>query len=175
MISMKRRTLKKGLNRWTIGLFALALSGCGDRPLLPPNSWSTYDNPRFGFEFPYPRDWVASPSPSNLDGRTFSHPKNPEVRVTGWGGYLLERDVGGSEVTSANFTTDGGVKGKLTVEVESQVTSIHLTLRDEGVTYHFEGRSPSQEFADYYRLFYDMASRYQIDGERLSGRSHLGD
>ena len=106
-----------------------------------------------------------APPPSNLDGRMFYHPQNQEVRVTGWGGHLLRDDRDGNlgEVTSANFTTDEGVKGKLTVEVASEVTSVRLTLMEEGTIYHLEGRSPSEEFADYYRLFYDMASQYRIN------------
>ncbi|MBE9042682.1 hypothetical protein IQ235_18130 [Oscillatoriales cyanobacterium LEGE 11467] len=149
---------------WVVGLFVLSLFGCGDRTFPMPKSWKTYENPRFSFELPYPGDWTSARVPSNLDGRTFYHPQNPEVRVTGWGGYLLRTGESGniSEVTPANFTTDQGVRGKLTVEVASEVTLVRLTLIDEAAIYHFEGRSPSGEFADYYRLFYDMASQYRI-------------
>ncbi|OYD92930.1 hypothetical protein CDG76_19685, partial [Nostoc sp. 'Peltigera membranacea cyanobiont' 210A] len=55
-----------------------------------------------------------------------------------------------------------GVAGVLLVEVERGVSSMTLTLTQSQVKYHLQGRSKSQEFQNYYRLFYYIAQQYRI-------------
>lgn len=151
----------------TIGLAIalLFLESCQLQQLDSGVSLKTYQNQRFGFESIYPDTWRATPPPSNLDGQTFYHPQNPDVQISVWAGYEVPSPSSQPSVPeqNANFTTRQGLSGALTVEVGSQTSIIHLTVVEDRVSYHFEGRAPSLEFADYYRLFYDLATQYQID------------
>jgi hypothetical protein len=61
-----------------------------------------------------------------------------------------------------NFQTTQGVSGVLVVEVDRGVGSMTLTLTQEQVKYCWQGKSKSQEFQDYYRLFYYIAQQYRI-------------
>jgi hypothetical protein len=153
----------------TIGLAIaiLLLGSCGSGKIGAPLSSKTYQNQRFGFESIYPDNWRSTPPPSNLDGQTFYHPQNPDIQISVWANYQLSPpDADSASLKSIkNFTTRQGLNGALTVEVGAQTSAIHLTLVEDRISYHFEGRSPSLAFADYYRLFYDVASQYQIDNK----------
>ena len=48
------------------------------------------------------------------------------------------------------------------IEVGQEVSSMTLTLTQGQVKYYWQGRSQSQEFQDYYRLFYYIAQQYRI-------------
>lgn len=148
-----------------LAIVLLLLGSCSARSIHSAVSVKTYKNQRFGFESIYPETWRATPPPSNLDGQTFYHPQNPDIQISVWAGYQVPSSQSdrSSANSSQNFTTRQGLSGALTVEVGTQTSLIHLTVVEERVSYHFEGRSPSLEFADYYRLFYDLASEYQID------------
>jgi hypothetical protein len=61
-----------------------------------------------------------------------------------------------------NFQTAQGISGVLLVEVNQQVGSMTLTLTQGQVKYYWQGRSKSQDFQDYYRLFYYIAQQYRI-------------
>lgn len=45
-------------------------------------------NPRFGFSFLHPVVWDRH-DPTNGDGNTFSHPKDPRIEIRAWGGYAV--------------------------------------------------------------------------------------
>ena len=57
----------------------------------------------------------------------------------------------------------------LVVEVGQQVSSMTLTLTQGQVKYYWQGQSNSQEFQNYYRLFYYIAQQYRIPRTRVSG------
>ncbi|NEO97642.1 MAG: hypothetical protein F6K58_02825 [Symploca sp. SIO2E9] len=158
------------------------ISSCGISELSSPSSWDTYHNPRYNFEFPYPSNWQALPMPENLDGQVFRDPQNPSVEIRGWA-KLLEAAVSpttgvnsssvetqlpkstGCEIASSqpqNFTTNQGFRGKMQVEIGEQISSMKLTLSQGEVVYNWQGQSKSETFADYYRLFYEIASEYRI-------------
>ncbi|MGB3561314.1 MAG: hypothetical protein WBA24_22455 [Geitlerinemataceae cyanobacterium] len=157
--------MQKRFSNIGLTMAILLLGSCGSGEIDFPLSSKTYKNPRFGFESIYPGDWRSTPSPSNLDGRTFYHPRNPDVQISVWAGYQLSSPQSDSLLPNSmeNFTTRQGLNGALRVEVGTQTSVLHLTLVDDRVSYHFEGRSPSLSFADYYSLFYDVARQYQID------------
>lgn len=157
----------------SIGLVmaVLLLGSCNSTQGSSSGSIETYKNQRFGFESIYPDTWRSTPPPSNLDGQTFYHPQNPDIQISVWAGYRVSppptvRDAMPQEdrpPSSENFTTRQGLNGDLTVEIGTQTSTINLTLMADNISYHFEGRSPSSSFADYYRLFYNVASQYQIE------------
>ncbi|NEP60033.1 MAG: hypothetical protein F6K31_24015 [Symploca sp. SIO2G7] len=138
------------------------LSSCSDSP----NRWKTYQNPRYKFEFPYPSNWESIAMPENLDGEAFRDPNNPSVEIRGWAfNQLPETESSSSNSTSTdspNFTTEQGVTGQLRVEVGVDTSLMILTLNQGQVEYHWQGRSDSEQFADYYRLFNYIASQYHL-------------
>jgi hypothetical protein len=142
-----------------IGL-AIAIASCQTRE--PSSALTTYNNRRFGFELVYPQAWISEPPPSNLDGRVFRDPRQPDVTILGWAGYELTGDRLSSPAPT-NFTTRQGRTGTLTVEVGSQTSAMRLTLVGDRVSYHFEGKAPSQDFANYYGLFYQVASQLSVE------------
>ncbi|NET30975.1 MAG: hypothetical protein F6K19_03100 [Cyanothece sp. SIO1E1] len=148
----------------------LGLVGCGSSDLPLPDAWSTYRNPRYGFEFPYPSDWVMSANQDGRDGQTFAL-QNSGVELRGWASQNLSTaksasdDQTQSEITDAaanNFVTEQGIAGNLAVEIDSEISSIQLTLVQEKVVYSWQGISPSDQFADYYKFFDYVARRYRI-------------
>ncbi|WP_066379358.1 MULTISPECIES: hypothetical protein [unclassified Anabaena] len=122
--------------------------------------WKTYSNSRYGFGFPYPSNWEALAAPSNDDGMAFVSPRNKTVEIRGWASNQLS--AASNTATSPNFQTVQGVSGVLLVEVGDTVSSMQLTLEQNQVRYYWQGRSPSPEFPDYYRLFDYIAQQYRI-------------
>ena len=138
------------------------LSGCRPSEVPPASNLQTYRNPRYEFEFPYPKAWVAAEPPTNQDGQAFNDPKNPEVEIRGWAGYRVsssgkrgkhKRLKDKSEALNQNFTTQQGVTGELEVNVGPKISSMTLTLVQGKLEYNCYAQSPSEKFADYYRLF----------------------
>ncbi|MFN6519200.1 MAG: hypothetical protein RMY29_032555 [Nostoc sp. CreGUA01] len=129
-------------------------------------TWKTYSNSRYGFEFPYPSNWTSLAPPENDDGIGFISPDNNSVEIRGWAIQQLpnlivkEREFG--KKIKPNFQTAQGISGVLVVEVDRQATSMTLTLTHNQVKYHWQGRSNSKEFPNYYRLFYYIAQQYRI-------------
>ena len=147
------------------------LSGCRPSEVPPASNLQTYRNPRYEFEFPYPKAWVAAEPPTNQDGQAFNDPKNPEVEIRGWAGYRVsssgkrgkhKRLKDKSEALNQNFTTQQGVTGELEVNVGPKISSMTLTLVQGKLEYNCYAQSPSEKFADYYRLFYNIAGQYKI-------------
>lgn len=143
------------------------LSGC------PPSdsqsgTWKTYQNPRYGFEFLYPSNWVPAPMPDNRDGQAFSDRQNLAVQILGSAGDRLpEIEVVPSQEkhpksTQQNFTTQQGRTGKLQVDVGTDFSLMTLTLTQGRIRYTWQGKAPSKQFADYYRFFYYIASQYRL-------------
>jgi hypothetical protein len=158
----------------SVGVVSAALlSGC-DRLLTSERGWETYQNPRYGFEFPYPKDWIAEPPPDNQDGQAFRAPDRPGVKVAGWASQIPAASGEGAagEVTAPesvspdpikeNFVTEQGLSGELEVEIATETSSLNLTLEYEGVIYRWQGQSPSQQFEDYYKFFSYVASQYRV-------------
>jgi hypothetical protein len=146
---------------------AIALWGCSLPNVYTSSpTWKIYSNSRYGFEFPYPSNWTASASPENDDGIAFVPTKSNSVEIRGWAGNQLpESSVLTQKVKTTinhNFQTAQGVSGVLIVEIGQQVSSMTLTLTQGKVTYYWQGKSNSQEFQDYYRLFYYIAQQYKI-------------
>jgi hypothetical protein len=141
-----------------------------------PDRWQTYRNPRFGFEFLYPDGWLFSIPPENQDGMAFNDPRNPAVEIRGWASLIRNlpsekskaltsvkpNSVKPSGPMPVNFTTEQGLASNLSVQIEKQVSSLELTLTQGGVQYRWRGTAPSQQFDDYYRFFYFVASRYRL-------------
>lgn len=157
-----------------VGIVSTALLlGC-DRLLAPENGWETYQNSRYGFEFLYPKDWIAEPPPDNQDGQAFRAPDRPGVKVAGWASQIPKAadQVAEGEVTDPenvspdpikeNFVTEQGLSGELEVQIAAETSSLNLTLVHEGVIYRWQGRSPSQQFEDYYKFFSYVASQYRV-------------
>ena len=128
-------------------------------------TWKTYKNDRYGFEFPYPHTWQELRNPDNSDGVVLVLPnkKNLEIRS-----YASKPVLKFSPKTQEhqeqgyNFRTNQGVFSVLTVEVREKVTIIKLTITQAELEYYWQGQSNSQDFQNYYRLFYYIAQEYKI-------------
>ncbi len=138
------------------------------------SNWAVYRNSRFGFQFAYPAAWVPAPRPSNRDGQAFHPPQNPDIELRGWASKQLTNDGQffspnpGTTPPIPNFETNQGRLGELTVNLGPETSSLMLTLAQQGVEYHLQGRSPSRQFATYYQTFYTAAQRYQLpEGDQL--------
>lgn len=152
-----------------MGLLALVVTGCSLPHLDPANTWKIYRNPRYGFEFPYPADWLPSRPPTNRDGQSFISPRNAQVEIVGWASQVLpgsatSRHIGTTNTPTGkqNFTTAQGLAGEVAVDVGPEISSLTLTLVQGQIVYNWQGRSPSAQFPDYYQFFSYVASQYQV-------------
>jgi len=150
-----------------INVLLIMLWGCAASSFNTSGvTWKTYSNSRYGFEFPYPSNWTSLPAPDNDDGIAFVSPQKNSVEIRSWAGNRLpeslskNRDV--KTTINPNFRTVQGVSGVLVVEIDQQVSSMTLTLTQGQIKYYWQGRSHSQEFQDYYSLFYYIAQQYRI-------------
>jgi hypothetical protein len=148
-------------------LFALCLTlwACSTPVIdIGSISWKTYSNSRYGFEFPYPSNWTPSITPTNDDGIALVSPKSSDVEIRAWASNRLAQPIDAGREISANynFQTTQGLKGRLLVETGNTVSSMKLTLIQNQVDYHWQGKSPSQEFSGYYSLFYYIAQQYRV-------------
>jgi hypothetical protein len=161
------------LFRWiALGCLCCALVvGCQPSSFQLPDRWQTYRNPRYGFEFLYPEGWLASIPPENQDGISFSDPRNPAVEIRGWANAPQtpskeRRRRGAIRISPSpqpiNFSTEQGLASNLQVDIDRKTSALNLTLTQGGIQYHWRGVAPSQQFGDYYRFFYYVASRYRI-------------
>ncbi|WP_016953044.1 hypothetical protein [Anabaena sp. PCC 7108] len=160
------------LRRVIVGLVsgvgtAIMFSGCSATNFQNSKlTWETYHNFRYGFEFPYPSNWTALTAPDNNDGVTFVAPQNQNVEISAWAGNQLPesitQDIKTVKTIDENFQTAQGVSGLLVVEVGKEVSSMKLTITQGQLKYYWQGKSNSQEFRYYYRLFYHIAQQYKI-------------
>lgn len=125
-------------------------------------AWKTYSNSRYGFEFPYPSNWTSLAASENGDGIAFISPQNNSVQIRGWASQQLPNDRESVKKIKSNFQTAQGVSGVLVVEVDRRGGSMRLTVTQSQVKYYWQGQSKSQDFQDYYRLFYYIAQQYRI-------------
>ncbi|MBW4561349.1 MAG: hypothetical protein KME32_09340 [Mojavia pulchra JT2-VF2] len=170
--TVKTCSLRRKISRNThsfgraIALFIM-LWGCS-APSFNSSSltWKTYSNSRYNFEFPYPSNWTALPPPDNDDGVAFIPPQTSSVEIRSWAGNRLADSISQNPeakiTVNPNFKTAQGVSGVMVVEVGPQVSSMTLTLTQGQVKYYWQGRSQSQKFSDYYRLFSYIAYQYKI-------------
>jgi hypothetical protein len=161
------KALKVMLNGKAFCLAALCLTlwACSTLILdITSISWKTYSNSRYGFEFPYPSNWTPSITPTNDDGIALVSPRNTNVEIRGWASNRLAQPIDEDSETSANynFQTNQGLRGRLLVETGNTFSSMKLTLIQNQVEYHWQGKSPSQEFSNYHPLFYYIAQQYRI-------------
>ncbi|MEA5552256.1 hypothetical protein VB713_15040 [Anabaena cylindrica UHCC 0172] len=145
---------------------AMIFSGCGTSFPNSKLTWETYQNPRYGFEFPYPSNWTSLAAPDNNDGVTFISPQNQNVEIRAWASKESPESITQDQETikqiDHNFETSQGVSGVLVVEVGQQVSSMKLTITQGQEVYYWQGQTNSQEFKDYYQLFYYIAQHYKI-------------
>ena len=150
-------------------VLALMLSACGGSNFNATDPvWKTYNNPRYKFEFPYPSQW-ASVRPDNNDGIAFISPRNQAVEIRSWAGNQLPESIIGKDAKKTinpNFRTAQGISGVLTVEVGKQESAIALKINRENIKYYWYAKAPSQEFDNYYRIFYYMAQQYRVPEEK---------
>ncbi|MBE9052688.1 hypothetical protein IQ243_20120 [Nostocales cyanobacterium LEGE 11386] len=133
-------------------------------------TWKTYNNSRYGFEFPYPSNWNALPAPANEDGIALVSPQKKTGEIRSWAVNQLPKSITKEPDTKTtinpNFRTTQGVSGVLLVEINDQTSSMTLSLTQDEVQYYWQGRSHNQEFPNYYRLFYYIAQQYRIREEK---------
>ncbi len=153
----KRRMWRTALKALILLCVMISVSACAANP--PLNNWKIYQNPRYGFTFPYPDRWQAQPPPENQDGQIFSHPDRPEIQIQGFAQSQVE--LNGLH-DGSNFITNQGIKGLLTPTLETTTSRLTLRIYSNQVYYVWEGRSPSSEFAQYYPLFEQIAREYTI-------------
>lgn len=158
--------MKKNLLKLIFGLtIGSVLSSCSSTTSIQSNSWKVYSNERYGYQFPYPSNWEAARVSSNLDGQAFRDPQHPGVEMRAWAGYDLLNAINIEEQpaqVASNFTTADGLPGELKVNIGPQKTLMKLTLVKGQVQYHWQAEAPSQQFDDYYKFFYYVASEYDV-------------
>ncbi|MBU7585077.1 MAG: hypothetical protein KAF91_19640 [Nostoc sp. TH1S01] len=157
--SYKQKNYTKYQNIKSAIAFLLLLSGCSQPFRVSDTQWQTYSNSRYGFEFPYPSNWTVLAVPENDDGIVLVSPRSQNVEMRAWASNLSPDT---KNVIQPNFQTTQGVSGVLLVEVGQQEGAMKLTLTQGKVTYYWQGKSPSQEFSNYYPLFYYIAQQYRI-------------
>jgi hypothetical protein len=82
-----------------------------------------------------------------------------------WAGYDLLNAINIEEPpakVASNFTTVDGLPGELKVNIGPEKTLMKLTLVKGQVQYHWQAEAPSQQFDDYYKFFYYVASEYDV-------------
>lgn len=163
--------MKNNLLKLIVGLtIGVVLSSCSSTTSMQSNSWKVYSNERYGYQFPYPSNWEGARASSNADGQAFRHPQNPAVEMRAWAGYDLSNSISINEETQGtgarNFTTEEGLPGELKVNIGPDISSMTLTLIEGQVQYHWQAEAPSQQFDDYYKFFYYVASQYDVEASR---------
>ncbi|AFZ25249.1 hypothetical protein Cylst_3079 [Cylindrospermum stagnale PCC 7417] len=167
-IAVKTCSLGRIIYTFAFGVgTAIAFWGCSTSNFRDSDlAWKTYSNSRYGFEFPYPSNWTSLATPENNDGIALVSPNNNSVEIRGWAGHQLPgsstQNREGMKTINENFQTVQGVSGVLVVEVGQKVSLMKLTLTQGEVKYYWQGQSNSQEFQNYYRLFYYIAQQYRI-------------
>lgn len=160
--------LGRGFQRLGVLGLCLAMAACSTPGYPEQADWDQYQNERYDFTFPYPDTWIPGPMQDNLDGRAFRDPHQEVVSIRGWASQVSLPEAGEEASSSRyqispNFTTDQGLEGQLQVDIGQTVSTIRLTLTQEGVIYSWEGRSPSDDFDDYFKFFYYVAQQYHIE------------
>ncbi|MDY6804408.1 MAG: PsbP-related protein [Cyanobacteriota bacterium] len=162
--------MKNHLLKLIFGLTTgVVLSSCSSTNSMESNNWKVYSNERYGYQFPYPSNWFEVRASSNADGQTFRHPQNPAVEMRAWAGYDLSNSIDIEETqgtVARNFTTEKGLPGELKVNIGQETSSMTLTFIEGQVQYHWQAEAPSQEFDDYYKFFYYVASQYDVEASR---------
>lgn len=156
------------LGRWMgLGL-VVGLASCARPAVESVRTWKVYQNPNYGFEFPYPDNWVPAPLSDSQDGRRFRNPYSTDVEILGWASHVSSvlgdssEQVRRSVLAAPNFTTRQGLRGQLRVEIGPTVSLMTLTLTEDGVVYFWQGRSPSGQFSQYYEFFNYVARQYYV-------------
>ncbi|MBX9256508.1 hypothetical protein H1Q63_21725 [Desmonostoc muscorum CCALA 125] len=165
--SLGRRIYRFAASVSSFTALLIILWGCAGTDFnVEAIAWKTYSNSRYGFEFPYPSNWTSLAAPENNDGITFISPQDNSVKIRGWASQQLPNSIvkdrePGKKIKS-NFQTAQGISGVLVVEADQRAASMTLTLTQNQVKYYWQGQSNSQEFPDYYPLFYYIAQQYRI-------------
>jgi hypothetical protein len=156
--------IQKALSAITSGIgIGIIVWGCNANNLQFKDArWKTYRNDRYGFEFPYPHTWQELGTPDNSDGITLISPNKKTVEIRSYASKPLLNSRTQTPKPVPNFQTNQGVSGILVVEAGEKVTVMKLTITQEQLAYHWQGQSDSQEFQNYYRLFYYIAQEYKI-------------
>ncbi len=156
--------VKKALSAITSGVgIGMIVWGCNANNLHTQDpAWKTYRNNRYGFEFPYPKTWQTLGNPDNSDGIALVSPNKKTVEIRSHASKPLLISSKQNLKPVSNFQTNQGVSGVLAVEVGEKVTVMKLTITQKQLEYHWQGQSDSQEFQNYYRLFYYIAQEYKI-------------
>ena len=137
--------------------------GCNANNLQVQNTtWNIYRNDRYGFEFPYPHTWQVLGNPDNNDGVALVSPNKKTGEIRAYASKPLLESTTKNPQPVPNFQTHQGFSGVLAVEVGDKVTIMKLTITQKHLEYHWQGQSASQDFQNYYRLFYFMAREYKI-------------
>ncbi|MGG6292792.1 hypothetical protein ACQ4M4_00090 [Leptolyngbya sp. AN02str] len=161
-----------GRRRWMRWGLAIALMGflvaCSQADSTLSRRWLIYRNERYRFEFPYPERWQAAPLVANQDGQLFFDPEQSEVKITGWASQSSVGMEWGTVAGVPNFVTEQGLPGYMQLEVGANVSTMTVTWVPNQVVYRWQGRSPSDQFDDYFKFFYYVASQFRVADEELT-------
>lgn len=150
---------------WGGVVAVVLLSGCSQSAPPQAADWVIYQNPRYGFEFPYPGNWTTAIAAENRDGQAFVDPRQPDVEIRGWASQrsaVAPEEQDPSGLIQPNFETDQGIPGELQVYITPDVSTMELTLVQDDVVFYWRGQSPSAQFSDYYKFFDYVARHYRV-------------
>jgi hypothetical protein len=155
--------------KWGVAIaLSMLLVACREDGAALSGQWLTYRNPRYRFEFPYPDGWQVAPLPSNQDGQVFFEPQHADVEMRGWASQSSVGMEWGDAAGALNFVTEQGLQGYMQVEIGAEVSTMTVTWVPNQVVYRWEGRSPSDQFDDYFKFFYYVASQFRVADDELT-------
>ncbi|MFM7405297.1 MAG: hypothetical protein ACKO3K_01155 [Cuspidothrix sp.] len=146
----------------SVGLGMIAWGCTGNNLQAQNETWKIYKNPRYGFEFPYPKTWQELGNPDNSDGIALAATNQKTVEIRAHASKPLLTSAKPTVQSTYNFRTNQGFPGVMSIEVGDQVIVMKLTIIQGQLEHNWQGQSSSKEFPNYYRLFYYIAQEYKI-------------
>lgn len=70
------------------------------------DSYSHYENQRFGFSFDRPSSWLLDSPPINGDGNTLYNPNDSLVKITAYGGYYMDELYNNDSLINRDLLSD---------------------------------------------------------------------
>lgn len=114
-------------------------------------AWTTYSNPRFGFQVNYPQGWTLGPEPTNGDGRALYQGDGAEITASA--SYLMPETQ--PDLTNyEKLQTNHGESAYLRVKNDGSAVTFDGYIMNDEIVFHLYGlMDPAfyQEYSDVLR------------------------